>query len=67
MHCNMTAALHIFLQHPLKGDAASPCLPQQIELFRYSTDLVAIEQRNKIAMEILKEKGVREYIEVKRI
>lgn len=66
MHCNMTASLHIFLQNPLKGEA-SPCISQEIELFKCSTDLVATEQRHNIAMKILKEKTAKEYREVKLI
>lgn len=55
MHCNMTASLHISLQNPLK-DEASLCISQEIEPFKCLTNLVAIEQRNNTAMEILKEK-----------
>lgn len=49
----MTASLHIFLQNLLKGKA-SPCISQEMELFKCSTDLVAIVQRNNVALEILK-------------
>lgn len=66
MHCNMTASLHISLQNPLK-DEASPCISQEIEPFKCLTNLVAIEQRNNTAMEILKEKKKSESREVKLI
>lgn len=55
----MTASLQISLQNPLK-DEASPCISQEIEPFKCLTDHVATEQRNNTAMEISKEKKVKE-------